>query len=397
MAGIYIHIPYCKQACHYCDFHFSVKQETKDAFVNSLLKEISLQKNYLDGEKIETVYFGGGTPSLLSSDELKRILERLHQNFIVDANAEITLEANPDDLTIEKTSELKSSPVNRLSIGIQSFFDNHLRWMNRAHNSNEAIESVKRSQDAGFENITIDLIYGLPDLTNADWEKNIETAFDLNVQHLSCYSLTVEPRTPLAHFISSGKTTKLNEQQAAEQFEILMQQMKDHGWLHYEISNFASKEKTISRHNSAYWKGKKYLGLGPSAHSFNGNSRQWNARNNHLYIDSLEKGVIPFEKEDLTETQRINEHIMTGLRTMWGLKISEFGNQNSQLLEKQSQAFIAEGFLTLSGDSIVLTDKGKMIADRIVLELMLDEDAEPATRSSYSSKPPANSTQAPSH
>jgi oxygen-independent coproporphyrinogen-3 oxidase len=287
MAGIYIHIPYCKQACHYCDFHFSVKKETKDVFVNSLLREISIQKNYIEGEKIETIYLGGGTPSLLSTDELKRIFEALHQNFEIDSDAEITLEANPDDLIREKISELKSSLVNRLSIGIQSFFDYHLKWMNRAHNSNEATESVKRAQDSGFENITIDLIYGLPDLTNADWEKNIETAFDLNVQHLSCYSLTVEPRTALAHFIASGKSKNLNEEQAAEQFEILIKRMKDHNWLHYEISNFSSEEKYISRHNSSYWKGEKYLGLGPSAHSFNGSSRQWNARNNHLYIDSL--------------------------------------------------------------------------------------------------------------
>lgn len=374
MAGIYIHVPYCRQACHYCDFHFSVKQETKEVYVNSLISEISLQKNYLGGEKVETVYLGGGTPSLLNDSELRKIFESLHQHFEIDATAEVTLEANPDDLTKERISSLKSSEVNRLSIGVQSFFDHHLKWMNRAHDAPEADACVKRAQDAGFQNITIDLIYGLPDLSYSEWELNMANAFKLGIQHLSCYSLTVEPRTALAHFISTGKSKKLNEEQAAEQFEILMKRMKEEGWLHYEISNFASEEKFISRHNSAYWNGKKYLGLGPSAHSFNGVSRQWNARNNHLYIDSLQKGVIPFEKEELTETQRINERIMTELRTMWGLPISDFGSSISALLREKSKRFVDEGLLQLKNDSLVLTDKGKLTADKIVLDLMLDED-----------------------
>lgn len=374
MAGIYIHIPYCKQACHYCDFHFSVKQETRTAFVNSLVSEISLQKNYLGGEKVETVYFGGGTPSLLSEAELRKIFETLHQHFEIETNAEITFEANPDDLTKEKISSLKSTEINRFSIGIQSFFDHHLKWMNRAHHAQEAEDCIKRAQDAGFVNITIDLIYGLPDLTDEEWEQNLATSFALGIRHLSCYSLTVEPRTALAHFISTGKSRKLNDEQAARHFEMLMQRMKEQGWLHYEISNFATEEKFISQHNSAYWKGKKYLGLGPSAHSFNGTSRQWNARNNHLHIDSLEKGVIPFEKEDLTKIQRINERIMTELRTMWGLPISDFGFSISNLLSAKSRPFINEKLLETKNDSLVLTDKGKLIADKIVLDLMLDED-----------------------
>lgn len=373
MSGIYIHIPYCRQACHYCDFHFSVKQETKEAFVNSLLKEISLQSSYLDGESVETIYFGGGTPSLLQESELNRILESLHQHFEVVHSAEITLEANPDDLTEETVAFLKQSEINRLSIGIQSFIDRDLKWMNRAHDAQQATAAVKRSQDSGFDNITIDLIYGLPELTHEEWMQNVEQALGLSVQHLSCYSLTVEPRTALAHFISSGKSRKLNEEHGAHQFEMLMKRMKQAGWCHYEISNFASEEKFISKHNSSYWKGKKYLGLGPSAHSFNGTSRQWNARNNHLYIDSLNKGVVPFEREELTEVQRINERIMTELRTMWGLRITDFGLRISDLLKKQSQPFVEQGFLILSDGTITLTDEGKLIADRIVLELMIDE------------------------
>lgn len=373
MSGIYIHIPYCRQVCHYCDFHFSVKQETKVAFVNSLLKEILLQSGYLDGERVETIYFGGGTPSLLSETELNRILEAIHQHFRVVGNAEITLEANPDDLTDEAMAFLKRSEVNRLSIGIQSFLNRDLKWMNRAHDARQATAAVKRAQDAGFDNITIDLIYGLPELTHEEWLQNVEQALALSVQHLSCYSLTVEPRTALAHFISTGKSRKLNEEQAAHQFEMLMKQMKQAGWCHYEISNFASQEKFISQHNSSYWKGKTYLGLGPSAHSFNGTSRQWNARNNHLYIDSLAKGVVPFEREELTQVQRINERIMTELRTMWGLKISEFGFEISDVLRRSSQMFVENGLLQLINDSLILTDRGKLIADKIILELMLDD------------------------
>lgn len=374
MAGIYIHVPYCRQACHYCDFHFSVKQETKEAYVNSLLREISLQKNYLGGERVETVYFGGGTPSLLSDVQLKNIFESLHQHFEIDAAAEVTLEANPDDLTKEKISSLKSTEINRLSIGIQSFFDHHLHWMNRAHHAQEAEDCVKRAQDDGFSNITIDLMYGLPDLSDVEWEQNLATSFALDIRHLSCYSLTAEPRTALAHFISTGKSKKLDEEQAARQFKMLMQRMRERGWLHYEISNFASEEKFVSRHNSAYWKGRKYLGLGPSAHSFNGASRQWNARNNHLYIESITKGVLPYEREDLTETQRINERIMTELRTMWGLKISDFGTEISESLKERSQRFIAGDYVELNEEVMLLTDKGKLIADRIVLELMMEEE-----------------------
>jgi len=374
MAGIYIHIPYCRQACHYCDFHFSTEQGTKSAFVDALLKEMELQRNYLNGEKIETIYFGGGTPSLLSDFELGKIIEELFRLFPIDSDAEITLEANPDDLSEEKIAELKSSPVNRLSIGVQSFFEEDLRWMNRVHNQEQARTSIKQAQDAGFENISIDLIYGLPESTIDKWEENLITAFSLNVQHLSCYCLTVEPRTALAHFISTGKSKAPNEVQGALQFEMLMKKIKEHGWMHYEISNFASSTKFISQHNSSYWQGKKYLGLGPSAHSFNGTSRQWNVANNHRYIESMGREIIPFEKEELTATQRINERIMTELRTMWGLRISDFELSVSDLLEEKSHAFIKGGFLKLDDEVLGLTDRGKLIADKIALELIFDTE-----------------------
>lgn len=374
MAGIYIHIPYCRQACSYCDFHFSVTQETKDSFINSLISEISIQKNYLEGEEIETLYFGGGTPSLLSEADLEKIFNALFNHFSISSNAEITLEANPDDLTDEKISGLKHSPVNRLSIGVQSFFDKDLQWMNRAHNAAQAYECIISAQDAGFENISADLIYGLPDSGNHEWEENLNKALSFNVQHLSCYSLTVEPRTALAHLISTGKNKPLNEEQSAQQFVMLMKRMKAANWLHYEISSFALENKFISKHNTSYWFGEKYLGLGPSAHSFNGNSRQWNVANNQSYIGSLSKGILPFEKENLTPVQRINERIITELRTMWGLTISDLGLPAFNLLRTRSKKLADENLVKADENSIILTDQGKMIADKIILELMLDEE-----------------------
>jgi len=317
MPGIYIHIPFCKQACHYCDFHFSTSLNNKGAFLNALKKEIELQKNYLSpspspkGEgnsksKINTIYFGGGTPSLLSQMELMDIFNTLHTHFDIAANAEITLEANPDDLSEEKIKQLKDTPVNRLSIGIQSFFDEDLQLMNRAHNSNESLNAVKLAQKSGFSNITIDLIYGIPTLTHINWKKNLQTAFDLDVKHISAYCLTVEPKTALAKFVQTGKIKNVDEQQSAEQFEIMLKAMNSNNFKQYEISNFC-KDDFYSRHNSNYWLKENYLGLGPSAHSFNTKSRQWNISNNALYIQSLEKNELRFEVEILTTSQRYNE------------------------------------------------------------------------------------------
>lgn len=310
---------------------------------------------------------------MLESFELEKIFEVLHRYFPVSSEAEITLEANPDDLTKEKILQLKSSPVNRLSIGVQSFLEKDLRWMNRSHNAQQAVESINHAQNSGFENISLDLIYGLPDSLNTEWEENIGRALEIGVQHLSCYCLTVEPKTALAHFISLGKSRPVNEEQAAQQFEILMKKMKEHQWLHYEISNFSFSERFISKHNSSYWRRKKYLGLGPSAHSFDGTSRQWNVAGIHQYIESISKDKVPFEKEILDEGQVVNEKIMTELRTMWGLSISDFGLGISDLLKGKSKPFVEDGFVELNSDSLILTDEGKLIADKIILELMIEE------------------------
>lgn len=373
MAGIYIHIPFCRQACHYCDFHFSVNQASRPAIADAITMEIAWQKNYIGNEIIRTIYFGGGTPSLLDENELAKIFEQLQRHFNIDQHAEITLEANPDDLTKEKISILSHSPVNRLSIGIQSFNDHDLQWMNRAHRGWQASKAIQDAQDAGFNNLSIDLIYGLPDSTDTGWNQNMDTALAAGVQHISCYCLTVEPKTALAHFISSGKSKPVNEEQSARQFEMLMEKMKRQQWLHYEISNFAIDELHCSKHNTAYWKGEKYLGIGPSAHSYNGVSRQWNVANNHHYLSAIRQGTIACEKEILTPTQQINERIMTQLRTVWGLQLTDFDTTISRQLHNNSLPFIAAGFATLHENLLTLTDSGKLIADRIIVELMLED------------------------
>src|ERR1022692_1871049 len=285
MAGIYLHIPFCRQACNYCNFHFSTSLLYKNDFVPALLRETVIQKEYLGKEALETVYFGGGTPSLLHVDDLKKIMETLHSTFKIDYQAEITLEANPDDISTEKLKEWKALGINRLSIGIQSFFEEDLVWMNRAHNAQQAINSIKYAQGEGFSNITIDLIYGTPTLSNKHWKKNLEQAVGLDIPHLSCYALTVEPKTPLHKLIGQKKVADINADEQADQFLMLMDFLNAAGYEHYEISNFAKPGKK-SRHNSSYWQGKKYLGLGPSAHSYNGIERRWNIANNNLYIQS---------------------------------------------------------------------------------------------------------------
>ncbi len=373
MAGIYIHIPFCRQACHYCDFHFSVNLKTKSALVAALISEMEIQKHYLGQEIIETIYIGGGTPSLLDERELQLIFDQLHKQFNIPETAEITLEANPDDLTPAKLEVLQKQSINRLSIGIQSFIDSDLLWMNRAHNSLQAVQAVTNAQDAGFNNISIDLIYGLPALSTASWVQNIEKALSLHVQHISCYCLTVEPRTALAHFIAAKKTKPADEETAALQYELLLQRMEESTWLQYEISNFACNEQHISRHNAAYWQGRKYLGIGPAAHSFDGSTRQWNISNNQQYIRAIENGIVPFEKEFLNETQQINEKIMTQLRTGWGLPVNQFEQSVAEEIIARSNPFIKSEYITLEGDKLILTKRGKLIADRIILELMLEE------------------------
>ena len=375
MAGIYLHIPFCKKACHYCDFHFSTSPQYKDQMLQALIQEIDLRKNYLSGETIETIYFGGGTPSLLSADELQVLIGAITDNFEVSPTAEITLEANPDDLNPQKVKELRQTLINRFSIGIQSFFEEDLKWMNRAHSASEAQSSIKRVQDAGFENITADLIYGYPLLSKPKWEHNIQQLIELNIPHISSYSMTVEPATALSSFIKKGEQKPMDEGQSAAQFLILMEQLKDAGFDHYEISNFA-KPGLYSRHNSNYWEGVPYLGIGPSAHSFNGESRQWNISNNSKYIDQIGLKKIPAEMEVLSTENRINEYIMTSLRTNKGMslqKINErFGSDYANEVRDGLELFADKNWINIKDQLVTLTTDGKLFADHIALELFIN-------------------------
>jgi len=376
MAGIYLHIPFCKQACHYCDFHFSTSLKYKDELVETLIKEIQLQKNYLNGETIGTIYFGGGTPSLLNETEISLLINTITGLHSVAADAEITLEANPDDLDKAKLQALRQTLINRFSIGIQSFFDEDLQWMNRVHRADEAESAVKRAQDMGFENITVDLIYGYPLLTDQKWKFNTDKVFELGVPHVSAYSMTVEPRTALASFIKQKKQSGMSDGQSAAQFTFLMDAMQTKGFEQYEISNFC-KPGFYSRHNSNYWKGVKYLGIGPSAHSYNGETRQWNIANNTKYMQGLGSGLIPAETEILSDIDKLNEYIMTSLRTSWGLdpdKLNAIASASANHLQKAAIAFFDKGWLSQKNKIIYLTQTGKLYADHIASELFFSKE-----------------------
>lgn len=342
--------------------------------VNAICKEIALRQNYLQDKNLQSIYFGGGTPSLLNQKQLLQIFETIEKYFITQANAEITLEANPDDLSEEKLTELKRTPINRLSIGVQSFFDNDLKWMNRAHNANEAENATAMAKQKGFENITIDLIYGTPGLSNENWLQNIQKALDLGVNHISSYALTVEPKTALATMIEKGKLADTNEEKAAEQFDILVNTLTANGFIHYEISNFA-KPDFFAKHNSNYWKGKHYLGIGPSAHSFNTISRSWNVANNQKYLNALAINELEITDEILTVNNQINEYIMTGLRTIWGCDLNfialQFGETEKQRLIKESAKFIDQDLLVINNNILLTTTKGKFLADGIAADLFL--------------------------
>jgi oxygen-independent coproporphyrinogen-3 oxidase len=375
MAGIYLHIPFCKKACHYCDFHFSTSPQYKDQMLQALSQEIDLRKNYLAGETIETIYFGGGTPSLLSADEIQILIGAITDLYEVSPQAEITLEANPDDLNPQKVREFRQTLINRFSIGIQSFFEEDLKWMNRAHTAREAQGSIKRVQDAGFENITADLIYGFPLLSKPKWEHNIQQLIELDIPHISSYSMTVEPATALSSFIKKGEQKPMDEGQSTTQFLILMEQLTEAGFEHYEISNFA-KPGLYSKHNSNYWEGVSYLGIGPSAHSFNGESRQWNVSNNSKYIDQIQLKKIPAEMEVLSTENRINEYIMTSLRTSKGMslqKITEhFGSDYSKEVRNGLDPFADKNWINLNDQIVTLTTDGKLFADHIASELFIN-------------------------
>lgn len=375
MAGIYIHIPFCRKACHYCNFHFSTSRKGENDFSAALLNEISLRANYLEKPSIETIYFGGGTPSLLSVPLLKSVLDKISHTYKVSPGAEITLEANPDDISKEKLLQWQAIGINRLSMGIQSFFEEDLQWMNRTHTALQAVEALEEARKI-FDNITVDLIYGTPGLTDSKWQKNVERVLKFAIPHLSCYALTVEPKTALFHMIATKEKAGINTEDQARQFLLLMDWMHTAGFDHYEISNFALPGKR-SRHNSAYWSGEHYLGLGPSAHSFNGNSRQWNIANNALYSQSLLKNELIFEKETLTPVQQLNEYIMTSLRTMEGIHGSwvekRFGEANLIRLKKHLEPFLKDKTVLLNGNRYYLSNKGKLLADGIAATLFFDE------------------------
>ncbi|HTO35285.1 MAG TPA: radical SAM family heme chaperone HemW [Flavobacterium sp.] len=375
MSSFYIHIPFCKQACHYCDFHFSTSMKKKEEMILALAQEIAMRKNEVQDE-VETIYFGGGTPSVLEVSEINFLIDTVYKNYNVIKNPEITLEANPDDLDNVTIQQLANSAINRLSIGIQSFFEDDLQMMNRAHNANQAKECLEEATKH-FDNITIDLIYGIPGMTNEKWIQNIETALGYNIPHISAYALTVEPKTALHKLIQKGEISKPKDETAENHFFILVDKLKEKGFIHYELSNFG-KEGYFSKNNTSYWSGKKYIGIGPSAHSYNGTHRSWNIANNSIYIKEILSGNLPNEIEKLTISDRYNEYVMTGLRTIWGIlleKIKEdFGDKYYEYLMKSSEKLIKNQLIELKDQKITVTQKGKFLSDGIAGELFYLSD-----------------------
>jgi oxygen-independent coproporphyrinogen III oxidase len=366
-----LHIPFCKQACTYCNFHFSTSLRYKDQLVKALASEAEREKEYLGGETLNTIYFGGGTPSILEIAELELLLGTIAKNYSIAPGAEITLEANPDDIAADKLRAWKDLGINRLSIGVQSFFEEELRWMNRAHNAEHAINNLQLARKE-FDNITIDLIYGSPLLTDEMWKQNVDRAIAMDVPHLSCYALTVEEKTPLDKLIKTSKVADVDNDKQARQFLLLMEWLRDKGYEHYEVSNFA-KPGFRSRHNSSYWKGDKYLGLGPSAHSYNGDERRWNIANNNVYINAINDGAVQREVELLTASQKLNEFVMIGLRTIEGIDLEklreQFGDNERRRIEREVEKFVKHGLVQRHESSIQLTDEGMLRADGIASEL----------------------------
>lgn len=375
MAGIYLHIPFCKQACHYCDFHFSTSMGLKATTVQAIAHELKLRQPYLQGQEVETIYFGGGTPSLLSQEELQLLLATIKELFIVSEEAEITLEANPDDLTPQKLQEMRRAGVNRLSIGLQSFHGPHLQLMNRAHTAQESLKSVREAQAAGFDNITVDLIYGIPAPDHSIWQQDLDTLFALGVQHVSCYALTIEPDTALGRWSKKGKFKPAEDEFTAQQFEILLERMAQEGFTQYEISNFC-KPGYESKHNGNYWRGVHYLGVGPSAHSFNGHSRQYNVAHNKKYTDALQQDTVPFELEELSLPDQANDYLLTTLRTIWGCDLGRikqtFGYDFTSSHGTYLQELQEKNLAYVENNVLYLTDKGKLLADQITLELFVE-------------------------
>jgi oxygen-independent coproporphyrinogen-3 oxidase len=373
MSGIYIHIPFCKQACHYCDFHFSTNLKYKNAMIDALCDELRFRKSEYINTTVQTIYFGGGTPSLLEVGEIERIIQTVYDHYTVKTNPEITLEANPDDLTLEKIIALSTTPLNRLSIGVQSFFEEDLKLMNRAHNAIEAATCITLAIPY-FPNISIDLIYGIPGMSDQRWQQNLQNAIDLKVPHIASYALTVEDKTALKSFIDKGLIPAVEDEVAQKHFEILLDVMQLHDYENYEFSNFG-KKGFFSQNNTAYWTGKSYIGIGPSAHSFDGKKRGWNINNNITYIKSIQKGTLPMETEVLTTVDRYNEYIMTGLRTIYGVSLNkvtaDFGLLYKDYLLQQADQYVNEHLLYLDGDILLVTRKGKFLSDGIASDLFM--------------------------
>lgn len=377
MAGIYIHIPFCKKLCFYCDFYHVIGTADNSGFISALMKEIDLRKDYLGNEPVSTIYFGGGTPSVFSVAEISQILGRLTREFHIDTDNEITIEVNPDDVSTEYMKELRKTGINRVSMGIQSWRDSDLKLLNRRHDSAGAISALKSTFDAGFDNVSIDLIYGIPGLNNAAWESNLDFSFKFPVTHLSAYHLTIEKGTVFGKMLEHGKLTEIDEEDSTRQFNILASKSAEAGFIQYEISNFG-KPGYFSRHNSNYWKQVNYLGLGPSAHSFNGYSRQWNRNNLKTYTKMLSEGNLDYESEDIDSAKKFNEYIMTSLRTMWGIDLnyieSTFDKEAYDYVKNMSQKFIRYGLMSMEDNHLVLSEQGKMISDNIISELMVPSE-----------------------
>lgn len=372
---IYIHIPFCKQKCSYCNFHFSTSLNFKDEMLDAMKKEIFLRKDELQNKNLQSLYFGGGTPSVLSADEIKSLIDEVLKHFSFNNDIEITLEANPDDLNSQFLKGLSDSPVNRLSIGTQSFFDEDLKLMNRAHNASEAEGSIKRAQDFGFENLSIDLIYGSPTSNLEIWKENLNKTIALEIPHISSYALTVEPKTALENWVSKGKVSNPKEEEQNREFYYMIDFLKDHNFNHYEVSNFA-KEGFYSRHNSAYWKYQEYLGIGPSAHSYNGNDvRSWNVANNQQYIKKLNSNILAKETEILSQQDQFNEMIMIGLRTIWGVNLDSLNQKFSENIldkfNKEIQHKIEGGILKIKNNHLIIPEKHWFMADGIASDLFL--------------------------
>jgi len=374
LASIYIHIPYCKQQCTYCNFHFRISQNDKEEMLKSIKKEIEMRQSYLNSATISSIYFGGGTPSILKNQEIKSIINTIHCLFNIDENAEITLECNPDDLDEKQLVALKEIGINRLSIGIQSFDDADLKFMNRSHNAKQATQSVALAKKQGFNNITIDLIYGLPNQSNKRWKENLTKMFNLGIQHFSAYALTIESKTALKHLIDTKKIKPAKDETTVEHFNTLIQMAVENDFIHYEISNFG-KKGFFSNHNSAYWKNQHYLGVGPSAHSFNGTSRQWNVFSNKQYIEKIKTTDSYFEIEQLNNEQQYNEYVFTGLRTIWGVELdyieTQFGTDTQQYFKQQIQNWINQEKVKQQNNNFTLTKKGKLYADAIASDLFI--------------------------